>query len=213
MTIPSSTGIGDDSGNTLTLGPGFTIDASGSGDFLGSRDLGNTTDGGDTLNNQGVIIVGGGTLTIDYGTLDNTGSIDVSGGATLFLGGTVTTSELDGIVNNGGTIGISGTYDLGGGTLAVGTGTTFDPLVLSGTILDGTIVDNGSGMIFQGGTLSGVTYEGNPDADGRRSVVIHRERTDPGGSGREHTGHHRSVGRQFPTRSPCWATARWTTRR
>ena len=44
-------------------------------------------------------------------------------------------------------------------------------LASGGTIVGGTIVDQGSGMEFQGGTLSGVTYDGTLDLSPNNSTV------------------------------------------
>jgi hypothetical protein len=51
-----------------------------------------------------------------------------------------------------------------GSTLYVGPGTSFETFTLQGgTIEGGTVVDTGSGMVFEGGALSGVTYDGTLD--------------------------------------------------
>ena len=55
----------------------------------------------------------------------------------------------------------------------VGTGTALGTLTLttSGTIENGTIVDQGSGIAFSGGTLSGVTYDGTMSLSTTSSYV------------------------------------------
>jgi hypothetical protein len=53
----------------------------------------------------------------------------------------------------------SGTLVNTGQTLSVGPDGTYAKLYLSGTIVGGTILDSGSGLLGQGGTLSGVTYD------------------------------------------------------
>ena len=120
------------------------------------------------------LFIGYGTLenTVDNaGTFDSVGTITVSDGGTVALSGSVTIAEMTEITNNGGTIGIAGTMDLTGQTLAVGQGTTLGQVELSGTILGGTIQDAGSGMAFQDGTLTGVTYEGTLDLTPRSSIL------------------------------------------
>ena len=44
-------------------------------------------------------------------------------------------------------------------------------LASDGTIVGGTIVDQGSGVKFQGGTLSGVIYDGTLDLSANSSTV------------------------------------------
>ena len=60
-----------------------------------------------------------------------------------------------------------------GATLKVGTGTALGTLTLasSGTIQNGTIVDQGSGIAFAGGTLSGVSYDGTLNLSSTSSYV------------------------------------------
>ena len=117
------TGTGVDSGNTLTLGSGFTIDVSGGSDILGFQNwIYDSNDAGDTLNNAGLIDVSAGSLSIEYGTFNNTGSVNVDGGV-LNLFGTVTTAGLSGITtSDDGTVVINGELDNTGATLDVGTG-------------------------------------------------------------------------------------------
>ena len=59
-------------------------------------------------------------------------------------------------------------------------------LASDGTIVGGTIVDQGSGMSFQGGTLNGVTYDGTLDLSPNSSARLHRQR--PDGDGVNGTG-------------------------
>ena len=177
-----SSGIGTDSGHTLTLGTGFTIDVTGGSGFLGGQESVVVDDTGDTLVNAGLIDVSGGALTVDYGTFTNTGSINVTGGVldipsgttftntgsisisnggVLDLAGTFTTAGLKGITASGGcTLEISGLLVNTGATLDIGAGSTLTTVDLAGTILGGTVLDSGSGLATQGGTLDGVTYQG-----------------------------------------------------
>ena len=63
------------------MGSGFTIDVSGGSDILGFQNwIYNSNDAGDTLNNAGLIDVSAGSLSIEYGTFNNTGSVNVDGG-------------------------------------------------------------------------------------------------------------------------------------
>ena len=152
-------GHGADTGNTLTLGAGFTIDVSGGNAYLGSSPVFGGDDTGDTLVNAGLIDVSGGSLNIQYGTFDNTGSVNVDGGV-LNLFGTVTTAQLSGIgASDGGVLEINGVLDNTGATLNVGAGSVLGTLGF-GTILGGTVHDGGSGLLANGGTLDGVTYQG-----------------------------------------------------
>ena len=66
------------------------------------------------------------------------------------------------MTHTGGVVNLQTTLNDTGATLNVGTGTALGTLTLttSGTIENGTIVDQGSGIAFSGGTLSGVTYDG-----------------------------------------------------
>ena len=119
----------------------------------------NSNDAGDTLNNAGLIDVSAGSLSIEYGTFNNTGSVNVDGGV-LNLFGTVTTAGLSGITtSDDGTVVINGELDNTGATLDVGTGSALGTPGF-GTILGGTVHDTGSGLLTQGGTLDGVTYQG-----------------------------------------------------
>lgn len=58
-----STGMNNDSGHTLTLGSGFTIDVNGGTDYLGFHDwITDINDAADTLNSAGRINVSSGDL-------------------------------------------------------------------------------------------------------------------------------------------------------
>ena len=75
--------------------------------------------------------------------------------------------------NQGDTVTIDGTLTNSGSTLTVGLGSALGTVVLpsGGTIVGGTIVDQGSGVEFQSGTLSGVTYDGTMDLSPNNSTV------------------------------------------
>jgi hypothetical protein len=180
-----ASGIGGDSGSTLTLGSLFTIEVSSGNSFLGYQSgTDAVNDSGDTLENAGLIAIGAGSLEVDYGTFGNAGSISIDGGtlqvdSTSFanagtigvVGGalldlaaaTLTTAQLSGIGAASGTVQIGGLLDNSGQTLAVGAGSALGAVLVSGTISGGVIQDGGAGMAFSGGTLDGVTYEGTID--------------------------------------------------
>ena len=104
----------------------------------------------------------GSSLTIG-GQWTNAGSIAVSAGGHLGLGGQFVTAQLAGISDSGGSVGIGGTLTNTGATLSVGTGSNLGQVTLNGEISGGTIADAGSGLVFNGGTLDGVTYQGTLD--------------------------------------------------
>ena len=169
---------------TLTLGASETITQTTSPALLDS-----TTTGGETIVNDGSINATGGTslaivplnfsnkgvisadneaLTIGHdsgGTLgawsNNGGTIALSGGGSLVLDGALATGDIGTIT---GATGVTeqGLLDNTGATLDVGSGTQLGTVTLvnGGTISRGTIVDQGGGFAFSGGTLSDVTYQG-----------------------------------------------------
>ena len=77
------------------------------------------------------------------------------------------------MTHSGGVVNLQTTLNDTGATLNVGTGTALGTLTLatSGTIQNGTIVDQGSGIAFAGGTLSGVTYDGTLNLSSTSSYV------------------------------------------
>lgn len=115
-----------------------------------------------SLVNAGQITVGtGGVLTLAQYSASPGGRV-VETNATLNLDGSLTLAALAAVTRSGGVIDIGGTLDLGGGTLALGTGTALVQLRDTGVIADGTITDAGGGMVFYGGVgeLLNVTYRG-----------------------------------------------------
>src|SRR6266404_7543082 len=76
-------------------------------------------------------------------------------------------------VGNGDSIVIDGTLTNTGQTLTVGPGSALGTVTLAsdGTIVGGTIVDQGSGMHFQGGILSGLTYDGTLNLSANSAAV------------------------------------------
>jgi fibronectin-binding autotransporter adhesin len=139
-------------GTITAMGVGGTLSVAGNGNFV----------------NQGTLAVSNGALLeISTAGFQNTGMISVSN-ATLALGGTYATSLLANLgsvtLSNGqvellGTARNTGTLTLGAGSAISG---SLGALALAGTMVGGTVVDNGGGVSFAAGTgtLSGVTYQG-----------------------------------------------------
>jgi hypothetical protein len=116
----------------------------------------------DNVDNSGMVSVIDGSLTLDNVT--NTGVISETN-STVNLMGSISLASLESLQLNGGWVTVTGTLDLGGGTLTVGAGSALSTLQLDwGTITNGTIIDQG------GGGLSG-------HARSRRELG---HRTDPG---------------------------------
>ncbi len=165
---------------TLTLGPNLAITHAGKyAQIYGLRGVvvnagtidagfsGGTflLDGG-TFINQGLISVSNGDkLNASFRlTFANQGTIALATGGELHFAGRVSQTDpsrsIGYISNTGGTVFIDGTLDNAGGVLTTGIG-GIGAVALPGLIAGGTV--NGSGMVFQDGTLSGVTYAGTLD--------------------------------------------------
>lgn len=140
-------------GGTFTVGPNITV--RGHQGTVGSP--------GAQLINQGRLISeqSGGKLTVTGNNWINQGTIEVKPGATLAVDGTVRTSDLGTIVNDGGNLSVVGTLDNRGQTLAVGTPHTWT--LDGGRIVGGTITTApGKNLLisrFTTGTLDGVTLD------------------------------------------------------
>ena len=161
-------------GETITqTGPSATIDSTGPGSEIFNSGTIVANYGGGALaivplsfTNFGSIDATGETLTIGY---DNNGvrsswnnnSGTIANATSLVLNGSVTTDNIGAIIGSG-AIAEAGLIDNTGATLAVGNGTTLGTvsLISGGTISGGTILDDGDGFVFNGGTLSGVIYQG-----------------------------------------------------
>jgi hypothetical protein len=119
--------------------------------------------------NEGRVDVGSNGLLAIYSTsYTNTGTIIVESGGTLDPQDYVTLSDIEGgsvTIEPGGTLEISGTLDLQGGTLDIAATGVFSNLVLTGggTIENGTIVPDGGMISLSGGTLDNITYLGELD--------------------------------------------------
>jgi hypothetical protein len=130
--------------------------------YLQSGTLTNTASG---------VISGDGTTVYFYsfGNFSNSGTLSLTNSA-IHLYGTYSTAQLSLLgAGQGNTIYIDGTLTNTGQTLNVGTGLASLVLAYDGTIAGGTIVDQGSGLKFQGGTLNGVTYDGTMDLSANSS--------------------------------------------
>jgi len=123
------------------------------------------------FNNSGTIVVAGGTLVLDH-LVANTGTISETSGA-IVLGGAVQAALLDSIARTGGSITIetSGVVRNSGSVLSVGSATALGIVTLYGTVIGGTIVDSGSGIVFDNSMLSGVVYDGTLDLSAAGSAV------------------------------------------
>ncbi len=138
-------------------------------------------DSGATLTNQGTLAIGSGEVFVVNGSLANAGSLIVAAGGTLDLlgsfantgsisaaggtvvvGGQVTQTELASLAVSGASLVVTGTLDNTGGTLQVGAGSALGALTLGsgGVIRGGVVQDSNAGLVINGGTLDGVTYDG-----------------------------------------------------
>jgi len=171
--LDGATIIGEGSITLTAKGGNFTVDADS---FTNNGTI--SVSNGDTLTFEGPSFANAGKLSANRATIDfngawtNTGTVDVANSAVNFSAA-VATAEFDLFDGDKDTITIGGggTLENAGATLTVGNGSGFSPITLAGTISGGTIVDNGSGFDFAGGTLSGVTYQGPLDLSGTSANV------------------------------------------
>ena len=177
----------------LTLGAGLTINQVGTYAILNTSEYSRTASGivnagiinaglsggnftiqgSGSFTNQGTINVSNGTLSLTSSSWSNSGTIAVTGGTLDLQGNGLTLAQLGTVTQSAGVINLQTTLNDTGATLKVGTGTTLGTLTLasSGTIQNGTIVDQGSGIAFSGGTLSGVSYDGTLNLSSTSSYV------------------------------------------
>ena len=116
---------------------------------------------GSTFTNTGAILVSGGTLTIG-GRFVTTGTFTVNN-ARVSVGGTVTGASILALLSNtSDVVTYTAVYNNSGSVLNVGSGTALGTLSLTSSlpIQNGTIADAGGGFLFNGGTLTSVTYQG-----------------------------------------------------
>jgi hypothetical protein len=133
-------------GETVAIGPG----------------LGTFTNG-----TSGVISVSGGSeLEIFYNgitaQMNNPGTITLANGATLNLAsGLFTQTALGNIVNQGATTLFAGEFDGKTGTIALGAGTKFNKVLLSGSLHDAVLQSNSSFSVVPGNaSLRNVVFQG-----------------------------------------------------
>lgn len=181
------------SSGTLTLGPDFVLEQTGSLDGSLVNEGSMAFDGGPwvrigasepgDLTNLGTIEIGaeevlatvqdfanaglvqiGGVLDLTVtGSFTNTGTIALAAGATLDLTADTTLAGLGRIENSGGLLAVGGTLDLAGGTLTDTAGGPFADFLLTGTVRNGTIAPVGGALSVQGATFDAITYAGTLD--------------------------------------------------
>ena len=169
-------------GSTLTLGAGLLVVQSGTNAAIGlasdnpndaivntgtiraATTGGLLTLGGADFSNQGTITVSNGdTLAITAAAFSNGGVIAVSGAA-LSIGGSMTLAELGNVSLSNAALAVAGTLDMAGTTLALGAGSGFGHIALTGTLANGTIADAGGGLAVSGAAaFDAITYQGTLD--------------------------------------------------
>lgn len=165
--------------STLTLGSNLRIVQAGAlaglgsaGDTFGDSTVengaitaafasGTFTIAGSGFVNRGTITVSNGdTLALTAAQFSNTGSIAINNAA-LAINDSVSLTALGQLRLSNAAVSVAGTLSATGGTLAIGAGSQWGRVSLTGTVAGGTILDTGSGLNAGGGaTLSGVAYEG-----------------------------------------------------
>jgi len=124
--------------------------------------------------NGGTVLVDGGTLSVT-GSLSNSGQIRAGNGAEIDFGDTSLSAMLAARISldASSSLVVTGTLDLGGGTLALGPGGTVPGLVLRNAVLADGVVDSSGGDAV--GTLAGlanVTWRGPLNIAGTESVRV-----------------------------------------
>jgi hypothetical protein len=184
MLIPFASAV--ETGNTINATEGFTNDSAievfaGETLSLGGASVVNNADGsitvdaggvlvfgdggaGDTTSNAGTITATDATVSLYLNETSWTGALAITD-SIVNLYGEFTLQMLSPLAGQGDTLSFFGTLDNTGQTISVGPGTTLGDvnLVAGETILNGTIQDGGSGIVFQGGSLEGLTYDGTLD--------------------------------------------------
>ena len=156
-------------------------------------------------NTGAITATGGQTLAIEpFGNFDNTatGAITIGDGSTGFIElldsftneGSITIAaggELDldapgafsTTQTSGGTVTIDGILNAGGQTLTLAPDSAFASLTDNGTLADATIIANGGSFGFGGGTLDGVTWQGNLDVNAAATITNGLTAEGAGGTG------------------------------
>ncbi len=169
----SVTEINGTSGNTIILDgtvsadvAGGTIQLGGNAPVINQGTIQAT--GGGAISGIGLVNEPGKTISLNASTLSlsgawtNAGTI-IANNSTLNLGGTFTRATLGNFVRTGGTVNITGTLN-GGVNLDAANGSW---TLVQGTINGGSVnTSGGSQLILSnlGGTIAGVTINGNVDA-------------------------------------------------
>ncbi|MFS6826943.1 beta strand repeat-containing protein [Cyanobium sp. ATX-6F1] len=180
-------------GQTLTIGPGVTLQSSGAGttqlrDSTASTIINNGTIASTTggtwsilpagFINNGAVTANNGTVSISSTSWSNgsTGVFNVGPSGTLNLGGTFTNANPGASNRTGGSVFIPGTFDLAGATLDVGSAGLFGSgglTQLSGTLLGGTLINTDTTPVLTSGlgTLNGMTIGSNVGINGTLRIA------------------------------------------
>ena len=170
---------------SATLGSAATFDVAGAGNALylvGQFDIVQQSDfDPGTIVNHGTILVGAGAELVDEVTsFSNLGTIALAPGSNFDLGfySALGPTDLGTVIGSGATFALGGTDDLGGGTFDLSAISTFSNLHLSGTLADGTLLEQGGTFTpIVGAVLANMTVERAGDHDRRRA---HRRAVHPG---------------------------------
>ncbi|HYC57766.1 MAG TPA: hypothetical protein VEL28_22765, partial [Candidatus Binatia bacterium] len=155
--------VGGNQGNTAMTLQG-TVDSDGAGTI----DVGPPSG---TWTSSGLLRASNGTLRL-AGTWTNTGTLAVETAGTLVLGGNFTSAGFGGFDRDGGTVNVTGSFDIASGfTLDAGTG---DWRLVGGTIRNGTLSSSdGAKIIYtsSAGTLSNVVMNAPMDMSASSAQV------------------------------------------
>ena len=129
--------------------------------------------------NNGVVTANNGTVSINATNWNNAspGVFNVGSGGTLNLGGSFTTANLGVLNRSAGALNITGTFNLGGSTLDVGSAGLFGPgglSQLSGTLAGGRLIstDATPALASSGsGRLDGITIGSNLSINGSLTIL------------------------------------------
>lgn len=166
----------------LTLGKGVTLQAVSGARLSGSIDnagliqvgTGQSLTLAGAFGNTGTVLINAGTLDV-AGALSNAGRIGVSNGGEIDFGDTSLAALLAaGIsLDATSTLVVTGTLDLGGGTLDFGPGGTLPGLLLRNAALADGVVDSTNGApVGTLAALSNVTWRGPLNIAGTESVRV-----------------------------------------
>ena len=184
---------------TLTLGTGEIVTQDGANALIASSGSdknavinqgtidasfgsGSLTIAAQNFFNQRTIDANGETLTIGYdngGTLgswsNDGGIIELLGNAALVLDGSLASGNI-GLITGASGVTEAGLLDNAAATLTVGAGAELGTVTLTsgGVVSGGTLVDQGGGFLFSGGTLNDVTYQGSLELANQGAQAIIR---------------------------------------